>query len=310
MAVLTGELGPVLTWNLVDDVRQMLVYPFMVNAFRAGAVVAVLSGLVGWFMVLRRQSFVGHTLALVGFPGAAGAVLVGASAAYGMFAFAVAAALVIAAVPRFGIGGYAEESAVTGTVQAFALACGFLFVSLYGGFLSGTNALLFGTFLGITASQVVVLTLVAAVALVVLGVVARPLLFASVDPDVAAARGLPVRALSAVFLVLLGATAAEVSQITGTLLVFALLVVPAATAQTLTPRAGRSAALTVVLGVGITWLSLSVAFYAAQLPIGFVLTSVAFAAYVGARLAVWGRRAYGRRSRPELPATPAVGAAA
>jgi len=185
---------------------------------------------------------------------------------------------------------------VTGTVQAFALACGFLFVSLYGGFLSGANALLFGTFLGITSGQVVLLAVVAAVALVGLAAVARPLLFASVDPDVAAARGLPVRVLSVLFLVLLGATAAEVSQITGTLLVFALLVVPAATAQTITPRAGRSAALTVVLGVATTWLSLSVAFYAAELPIGFVLTSVAFAGYVVARLAAWARQARGRHA--------------
>ena len=111
---------PQLTWNLVEDVRQVLEYPFMVNAFRAGAIVAVLAGLVGWFMVLRRQSFAGHTLAVVGFPGAAGAVLVGVGATYGLLAFAVVAALVIGLVPASTGRSYSEESAVTGTVNAFA----------------------------------------------------------------------------------------------------------------------------------------------------------------------------------------------
>ncbi len=288
----TGGPEPALTWNLVDDVRQVLEYPFMVNAFRAGAIVAVLAGLIGWFMVLRRQSFAGHTLAVVGFPGAAGAVLVGVSATYGLFAFAVAAALVIGLVPTAGGRAYSEESAVTGTVNAFALACGYLFISLYGGFVSGANALLFGSFLGITQRQVAVLLAVAVVTLAVLGGIARPLLFASVDRDVAAARGVPVRALSVAFLVLLGVAAAEVSQITGTLLVFALLVVPAATAQAWTPRPVAGAALAVLVGVLVTWLSLFVAYFSPY-PIGFFLTSIAFAVYLAT--AGWRRV---RRARP------------
>ena len=110
MIVASGAVDPQLTWNLVQDVRAALEYPFMVNAFRAGTVVAVLSASVGWFMVLRRQSFAGHTLAVVGFPGAAGAVLIGASAGYGLFAFAVAAALLIALVPTVAGVGSSEES--------------------------------------------------------------------------------------------------------------------------------------------------------------------------------------------------------
>jgi zinc/manganese transport system permease protein len=270
---------PHLTWNLVEDVRQVLEYPFMVNAFRAGAIVAVLAGLVGWFMVLRRQSFAGHTLAVVGFPGAAGAVLVGVSATYGLLVFAVVAALVIGLVPAAGGSSYSEESAVTGTVNAFALACGYLFVVLYGGFVSGANALLFGSFLGISASQVVLLLVVAALTLAGLALIARPLLFASVDPDVAQARGVPVRALAVAFLVLLGVAAAEVSQITGTLLVFALLVVPAAAAQAWTARPMAGALLAVGIGLGVVWSSLVVAYFSPY-PIGFVVTSVAFAVYL------------------------------
>ncbi len=278
-------MNPQLSWNLVSDIRQVLQFPFMVNAFRAGTIVAVLSGLVGWFMVLRKQSFAGHTLAVVGFPGAAGAVLVGASATYGLFVFAIVAALLIAAVPA----GLGEQSAVTGTVQAFALACGFLFLSLHGGFLASVNALLFGSFLGITTQQVLVLLLAAAVALAVLAGLARPLLFASVDPGVAGARGVPVRALSFGFLVLLGVAAAEASQITGTLLVFALLVVPAAAAQRLTPSPLRSVVLTVLLGVAITWLALFLAYFI-DYPVGFFLTAIAFVVYLAA---VGGRKLLG-----------------
>ena len=285
MLIAASAVDPALTWNLLADVRAALQYPFMVNAFRAGTVVAVLSAAVGWFMVLRRQVFAGHTLAVVGFPGAAGAVLVGVSAGYGLFAFAVAAAVTIALVPAAAGVGSGQESAVTGTVQAFALACGFLFLSLYGGF-EGAYALLFGSFLGITEHQVWVLLAVAATALAILTAMARPLLFASVDPAVAAARGVRVRALSVGFLVLLGLAAASVAQITGTLLVFALLVVPAATAQTLTARPVASLALAVILAVTVTWAALLGGYYSSY-PIGFYLTTFSFIPYVAA--GVWTR---------------------
>ena len=270
------------SWNPAEDLRQMWVFPFMVNAFRAGTIVAVTAGVMGWFMVLRRQSFAGHTLAVVGFPGASGAVLVGVSATYGYFAFCVAAALVIAAIPRAGRDGGVQESALTGTVQAFLLACGFLFTALYKGLLGGTTSLLFGSFLGITTAQVWVLLVVAVVVLGALAAIGRPLLFASVDPDVAAARGVPVRLLSTAFLVLLGAAAAGTSQITGTLLVFALLVMPAATAQSLTARPGLSLLLSVAVAVAVTWLGLTVAYFTPY-PIGFWVTTFAFGCHVLAR---------------------------
>jgi zinc/manganese transport system permease protein len=270
-------IGP--SWNPIVDLRQLWSYPFMVNAFRAGTIIAVASAVMGWFMVLRRQTFAGHTLAVVGFPGAAGATLLGVSATYGYFAFCVAAAIVIAAIPRASHG---HESALTGTIQAFALACGFLFIALYKGFLNGVNALLFGTFLGITDGQVLLLAIVTVVVLGVLAVIGRPLLFATIDPTVAAARGVPVRALSVIFLVLLGAAAAEASQITGSLLVFALLVMPAATAQTITARPVLSLALAVVLAVVVTWLGLGAAYFTVY-PIGFFVSTFAFVLYLAAR---------------------------
>lgn len=288
---MTPTEGP--SWNPIVDLQQMWSYPFMVNAFRAGTIVAVLAAVIGHFMVLRRQSFAGHTLSLIGFPGAAGAVLIGVAAGYGYFAFCLAGALVIAALRRPGRGGYSEESAVTGTVQAFALAWGFLFVALSKGFLNSVNSLLFGSFLGITTMQVTVLGIVAAVAVAILAAIGRPLAFASIDPEVALARNVPVRTLSVAFLVLLGAATAEVSQITGTLLVFALLVMPAATAQALTPHPVHALVVTVMIGLIVTWLGLSLAYYT-PFPVGFFITSLAFAGYAGsqlirfARARVWG----------------------
>jgi len=206
-------MGSGLSWDLTYDFQLMFSYPFMVNAFRAGTIVAVIAATIGWFMVLRRQSFAGHTLAVVGFPGAAAATWLGVATGYGYFGFCVAGALVIAALPQHTARtASAEQSAVIGTVQAFALACGYLFVSLYKGFLSGMTNLLFGTIVGVTDTQVLVLLLSAVPCLAVLIAIGRPLLFASVDPDLARARGVPVRAVGALFLVLLGVAAAGTSQ--------------------------------------------------------------------------------------------------
>jgi len=276
-------MNPSASWNVVHDLQQMWSLPFMVNAYRAGSIVALLAALVGYFMIVRKQTFAGHTLSLVGFPGAAGAIWLGMSAVWGYFAFCVGAALVIAAIPTQRASGYHDESAAIGTLQAFALACGFLFASLYGGFANGFNGLLFGSFVGVTDAQVVVLLVVGAAALVIVSAMARPLLFASVDPDVARARGVPVRLLSVTFLVVLGVAVAEASQITGSLLVFALLVAPAATAQIVTARPLLGLGVSIAVGIAITWLGLGLAYYSTY-PVGFWITSVAFGAFVAARI--------------------------
>lgn len=268
-----------LSWNPLTDIDQMWQLDSMVNAYRAGTIVAVLAAVVGWFMVLRRQTFAGHTVALAGFPGAAAAVFLGVSASWGYFGFCVGAGAVIAALARNGRGGMAEESALTGIVQSFTLACGMLFVALYKGFLNGVNSLLFGSFLGVTPGDIAVLAVVAVVVLAAMALIGRPLLFASVDPAVAAARGVPTRALGVLFLVLLGATTAEVSQITGSLLVFALLVMPAATAQRITARPALSLILSVVFALAVTWFGLGAAYFSPY-PIGFWITTFAFGCYL------------------------------
>jgi zinc/manganese transport system permease protein len=225
----TDIASPRLGWNVARDVSELVEYHFMVNALLAGGIVAVMAGLVGWVMVLRREAFAGHTLAMMAFPGASAAALIGIPAAWGYFAFCGAGGLAIGRLSGGEPGSWSEESAAIGAVQASALAAGFLFVSLYGGVLGGLESLLFGNILGVSDGQVLLLALVAAGTLAALAALGRPLLFASVDPDVASARGVPVRALSGAFLLLLGLAVAATSQITGPLLVFALLVMPAAT---------------------------------------------------------------------------------
>ena len=265
-----------LTWNLVHDVRQLFEFHFMVNALRAGTIVAVVAGAIGYVMVLRKQSFAGHTLALVGFPGAAGATWLGIDTSFGFFGFCIGAALLLGLVPA---SRPSQQNAVIGIVQSFALACGLLFVSLYQGFLSGLNNLLFGTIVGVTDRQVLVLLVAGVVALVALAVLGRPLLFTSIDEPAARSRGVPTRFVGMAFLVLLGIAAAGASQVTGTLLVFALLVAPAATAVRVTSRPVLGLGLSVVIALVVTWLGEGVAFYSPY-PIGFWVTTFAFASFL------------------------------
>ena len=284
-----------LSWNPVEDVRRLLTYPFMVHALEAGTAVAVMAGVIGWFMVLRRQTFAGHTLAATAFTGASAAGLAGIPVAIGYFGACGLGALALGYFGFCGLGAvvlaliagssrsYSSESAATGTVQAFALGLGFLFVALYHGILNGLDSLLFGTFLGITSSQVETLVVVAAVSVAVVGVASRPLLYASVDPDVAGAGGVPVRLLGLGFLFVLGLSVAEASQITGALLVFALLVTPAATAQQITARPVAGVMLSVALALTVTWLGLALAYFSIY-PVGFYITSIAFGLYALTRL--------------------------
>lgn len=263
----------------------MFAYPFMVHALEAGTVVALTAAVAGWFMVLRRQSFAGHTLALTSFPGASGAALAGIPLAAGYFVACGVAALAIAAGSR-GPGGRSrqQESAVIGTVQVAGLALGFLFLSLYTGVLEDLETLLFGSFLGITQTQVVTLACVGAATLVFFALAGRPLLYASVDPVAAEARGVSVRQLDLAFLLVLGLAVAATAQITGVLLVFALLVAPPAAAQQLTARIGLGLALSAAIGLAVVWLSLTLSYYT-DYPVGFYVTSFGFAAYVLASLA-------------------------
>jgi zinc/manganese transport system permease protein len=278
-------MNPSFSADPVADLNQLLQYPFMVNALEAGTIVAVIAALVGWFVVLRRESFVGHTLSVMSFPGASGAALAGLPLASGYFAFCVGGALAIALGSRVaGRRSLSQESAVVGTVGAVALGLGYLFLSLYGGILENVETLLFGSFVAITRGQVQTLLVVALASGVALAIAGRPLFYASVDEQAARADGVPVRALSVLFLLLLGLAVAAIAQIVGVLLTFALLIAPAATAQQLTTRVGRSLTLAVVLAVLTIWIALTFSYFTND-ALGFFVTTIALVLYGAARLA-------------------------
>ncbi len=288
-------MSPHLSLNPITDVQQLLVYPFMVNALEAGTIVAVTASIAGWFMVLRRESFAGHTLAVMSFPGAAGAALAGLPLAAGYFTSCAVAAIAIATGSHAdGARSHRGESALVGTVQVAGLAAGFLFLSLYGGVLEDLENLLFGSFLGVTRGEVGTLLGVGAGALLFFAIAGRQLFFASIDEAVAQARGVPVRPLHVAFLLVLGLSVAATAQITGALLVFALLVAPAAAAQQLTARVALGLALTVLIALAVTWVGLGLAYFT-DYPVGFLITSLAFGIYVAA--SAW-RRLVDREPRP------------
>jgi zinc/manganese transport system permease protein len=266
--------------NLVYDVQVMLSYDFMRNAFLAGTAVALTAGLAGYFVVLRRLAFAADALSHPAFTGALGAVLISLNPLAGAFGLTVAAALAMGAL---GERARARDEAV-GTVLAWTLGLGALFLSIYTTSASAASSalgvkVLFGSVLGIQPDQALLTAGLAAGVIVILLLLARPLLFATLDPDVAAARGVPVRLLGAAFLVLLAVAVGEATQVVGALLIFALLVTPAATAQRLTTRPYLGMALAAGLALAITWVGLTIGFYT-PLPISFLISALACLAYV------------------------------
>jgi zinc/manganese transport system permease protein len=288
------DQGP--SWDLLGDLQLLLQYHFMQNAIAVGTIVAILAGFSGYFIVLRGQSFAAHMLSQVGFPGAAAAVLLHLPPLAGLIAFCVAAALGVSAFGHRLDAGRRRQSAAIGTILAFSLGLGLLFFRLYAGTAQAIYSFLFGTILGISDRDVMLTLVTAVIALSVLAVIGRPLIFASVDPDVADARAVPVRLLSILFLVVVALVVAESVQVVGTLLIFALLVSPAATAQRLTARPGLGILLTVAISLGVTWTGLAVAYFT-NYPVGFLITSLAFAAYLAIR-GVDGVRLSARRRSP------------
>jgi zinc/manganese transport system permease protein len=286
-----------LTWDLLADIQLLLQFHFMQNALVVGTLVAMLAGAIGYFIVLRGQSFAAHMLSQVGFPGAAAGVLVHTSPVVGLIVFCVGGALGVSLAGRSVNPGRRAESAAVGSILAFALALGLLFFRLYAGSIQGVYAFLFGTILGITDRDVLVTAITTLVSLAVLAVIGRPLLFASIDPDAAEARGVPVRAISVLFLILVALSVAAAVQVIGTLLVFALLVTPGAAAQRLTARPGLAFALTIALSLLFVWIGLAIAYFSLY-PVGFFVTSLAFGTYLGVRIF--------KAIESRLPAGPAL----
>ena len=261
----------------------ILQHSFAQHALLAGVIISLVTALVGYFVVLRAQAFAGEALTDIGFAGATGAVILGISAFIGMIAFTLLAALGMGSLGNRIRGRDIE----IGMVLSFALGLGVLFLSIYtqqGG--PNANAgvgILFGSILSVTSTDLHTILVVSGIVLLILALIFRPLLFASVDPEVAQTRGVPVRWLSILFLLLLGITTAESILAVGALLVSALLIASAATAQRLAHRPLIVLLLSVGFSLFFTLGGLLLAFMG-QLPVGFYITFLASITYFASLL--------------------------
>ena len=264
-----------------SGLADMLSQPFMRNAFLAGTAIAAASGLVGYFVVLRSQVFSADALSHVGFTGALAALAIGLDARVGLFVATVFVALVIGTL---GNRGRADD-VVIGTVFTGILGVGVLFLSIYTTSSSTANGaanvnVLFGSILGLGPAQAEVAAVVGVGLCIGVLAIARPLLFASLDEAVAGARGLPVRALGMVFLVLVGVCAAEATQAVGALLLVGLIAGPAGAAQRVTTRPWVGLGVAMAIAVTSMWAGLTLSYLDGSLPPSFSIMAVLAGVYV------------------------------
>lgn len=271
--------------NPIIGIGHILSQPFLARAVVAGTVIAASAGLVGYFVVLRRQVFTGDALSHVAFTGALAALAAGVDLRIGLFAACVVFAMAMGSLGRRG----RPDDVVIGTTFAWVLGLGVLALSIYttnasaGNGVAGVNVL-FGSIFGLSTSQATIAVVIGAGVIVALVAIARPLLFASVDEAVATAQGLPVRWLGLGFLALVGITAGEATEAVGALLLLGLLAAPAAAAQRLTARPYAGLGLSAAIAVGSTWAGLALAYALPRLPPSFTILSVTTTAYLAAGL--------------------------
>ncbi len=273
----------VLVETLPDDAAtspwEVLTAPFMRQAFIIGTLVALASGVVGYFVLLRDLPFATHAIAHIGFPGATLAALLAIPTGVGLVVACLIGAVTMGALSRRA----RDREVVTGTVLAFASALGILFNSLGTGQSGMITSILFGNVLAVSPEQIIIFGVITLLAITTLLAVGRPLFFASVDPEVAAARGVPTRTLGALFLIVMSLIVAGAVTVVGVLLIFALLVTPAAAAVRVTARPGRVIALAVTIALVSVWGGLTVAAFQPWPP-SFVITAIACLIWLAAQL--------------------------
>ena len=252
----------------------MFQYDFMVNAFAAAGIVAVVSGIVGFFLVMRGQTFAGHALSHIGFAGATGAGLIGLAPIWGLIGFTLAAGI--------GMGMLGERitgrDVAIGVVLALALGFGLLFLHYYTSFATQATAILFGNVLAVDRSTITLLAGLAMVTLAALAAIMRPLVFATLQPELAEAKGVPLRFVSTAFLAVVALAVSECAQIVGVLLVFTLMVGPPAAAQGVTTGLWTGLALSAGLALGEAWLGITLAYYT-DWPVSFCITVLSAVVY-------------------------------
>jgi len=250
----------------------------MQHAFEAGTIVAIVAGIMGYFVVLRRSAFVAHPFSEIGFAGAAAVILIGIAPIFGLLMGSILGGFAIAALGR----RVTNRDTQIGIVLAFSLGLGLLFISLYKGFATETYSILFGEILGISWSNVLLTLFFGLVIFGAVAVIYRPLLFASLDEEVAEAKGMPMVFLGTVFMLLVAVAVSISVLMVGVLLIFSLMVTPAATAQYLAKRPQRAIIISVIIALAATWSGLFIAFYTPY-PVSFFITGIVFVLYLFVR---------------------------
>jgi len=262
------------TRTAITITTDMFAYEFMTNAFAAAGIVAVISGLVGYFLVMRGQTFAGHALSHIGFAGATGAGLIGLAPLWGLLAFTVAAGITMGALGE----RLSNRDVVIGVVLALALGLGLLFLHYYTSFATQATALLFGNVLAVDHTMIAALAILGVITLVALAAIMRPLIFASLQPELAEAKGVPLRFVSMAFLAIVAMAVSACAQIVGVLLVFTLMVGPPAAAQRVTTGLWSGLFVSAALALAEAWLGLTMAFYS-DWPVSFCIAVLSALGY-------------------------------
>jgi zinc/manganese transport system permease protein len=261
--------------HILTFLHKMFEYDFMRNAFYAGTIAAIVAALVGYFVVIRNLAFAGHALSHISFAGAVGAGLVNLSPLSGQ--------LLLTSLAAIGMGALGtrlnKRDIGIGIILAFSLGLGVLFLYLYKAYAAQALAILFGDLLSVSNELLRKMLLFSIPCLVALGIIIRPLLFASLEPELAEAKGVSLSFISILFLVIVAIAVTEVSQVVGILLVFALLIGPAAAAQNWTFSFWKGLALSVVLGVAIVWLGILLS-YITDWPTSFWISALSLIVYM------------------------------
>jgi len=285
----------IVTIMAIRITAPMFDYDFMRTGFAAAGIVALLAGVVGFFLVLRGQTFAGHALSHVGFTGATGAVLFGLPPLAGLVGFTVLAGFAM------GLLGekLSERDVAIGMMLSLALGFGLLFLHFFTSYASQAAALLFGNVLGVDNQALVSLAILAVLSLIALGAIVRPLIFASLQSELAEAKGVPLRFVSTAFLMIVAVAVSECAQIVGVLLVFTLMVGPAAAALRFTRRLYAAVALSAALALAEAWGGLTLAFYS-DWPVSFWITALSGLVYF-ASLVNWRVPGHGAAQAPTQP---------
>jgi zinc/manganese transport system permease protein len=255
-------------------ITDMFAYEFMTNAFAASGIAALVSGIVGYFLVMRGQTFAGHALSHIGFAGATGAGLIGLAPLWGLLVFTLAAGIAMGALGE----RISNRDVAIGVILALALGFGLLFLHYYTSFATQATALLFGNVLAVDHSMIVTLAVLGVITLAALAAIMRPLIFATLQPELAEAKGVPMRFVSTAFLAIVALAVSQCAQIVGVLLVFTLMVGPPAAAQRLTTGLWSGLVASAALALAEAWLGLTIAFYT-DWPVSFSIAALSALIY-------------------------------